>query len=94
MKHRILVLLCAGVFMTVGAAPALGDTPDPDRGPAQLPEQVGDFPEQPPGEPLPACAAITTNPGTNPIGEFDQHVPTFVNNETSALVVDACVPED
>ena len=90
MKRRILVFLCAGVFMAVGAAPALGD-----RG---LPGDT--FPEQP-GEPLPACdpsdldAPILTNPGTRVGGKFDQHAPTFVNDQTTDLILDACfgIPE-
>ena len=89
MKRRILVFLCAGVFMAVGAAPALGDTGPPGP-PVDIPGTT--FPEQPPGEPLPACGPITTNPGTKVGGVFDQHAPTFVNDQTTALLVDACVP--
>ena len=87
MKRRILVFLCAGVFMAVGAAPALGDTGPPGP-PVSIPGDT--FPEQP-GEPLPACDPdpILTNPGTMVGGKFDQHVPMFVNNQTTDLILDA-----
>jgi hypothetical protein len=89
MKRRILVFMCAVAFMAVGVAPALGNT-EPQGPPVAIPGDT--FPEQPPGEPLPACGAITGNPGTSFDGVFDQHVPTFVNDQTTDLLVDACVP--
>jgi hypothetical protein len=91
MKRRILVFLCAGVLMAVGAAPALGDT-GPSGPPVSIPGDT--FPEQP-GEPVPGCEAVTTNPGTTVGGVFDQHAPTFVNDQTTALILDACfgIPE-
>jgi hypothetical protein len=86
MKRRIVVFLCAGVFMAVGAAPASGDTGPPGP-PVAIPGDT--FPEQP-AEPLQGCGAVTTNPGTKLGGVFDQHVPTFVDDQTTALLVDAC----
>jgi hypothetical protein len=89
MKRRILVFLCAGVFMAVGAAPALGAA-DPSGPPVAIPGDT--FPEQPGDDPLelPACIPILTNPGTKVGGVFDQHVPTFVNDQTTDLLHDAC----
>jgi hypothetical protein len=89
MKRRILPILVAGALMAVGATPALGNTGPPGP-PVAIPGDT--FPEQPPGEPLPACGAITGNPGTSFGGVFDQHVPTFVNDQTTALLYDACLP--
>jgi hypothetical protein len=89
-RRRILPILVAGALMAVGAAPALGNT-EPS-GPDPLLPPGDTFPEQPPGEPLPACGAITGNPGTSFGGVFDQHVPTFVNDQTTALLYDACLP--
>jgi hypothetical protein len=90
MKRRILVFLCAGVFMAVGAAPALGDTGPPGP-PVDIPGTT--YPEgtniQREGL-LDGCHAITTNPGTMVNGVFDQHAPTFVNDQTTALLIDAC----
>ena len=90
MRRRILVFLCAVAFMAIGAAPALGDTGPPGP-PVDIPGTT--FPEQP-GWNLssPSCQAIMGNPGTRVGGVFDQHVPTFVNDQTTALLVDACVP--
>jgi hypothetical protein len=87
MKRRILVFSCAAVFMAVGAAPALGDTGPPGP-PVDIPGTT--FPEQPGTHVVPACLAVTSNPGTSSGGVFDQHVPTFVNDQTTALLVDAC----
>jgi hypothetical protein len=97
MKRRILVFMCAVAFMAVGVAPALGDT-EPQGPPVAIPGDT--FPEQP-GEPVPACdpsdpgAPILTNPGTKVGGVFDEHAPTFVNDQTTALILDACfgIPE-
>jgi hypothetical protein len=86
-KRRILVFLCVVVFMAVGAAPALGDTGPPGP-PSSQPGTT--FPEQSEIDMSQGCIAITTNPGTMVGGVFDQHVPTFVNDQTTALLLDAC----
>jgi hypothetical protein len=89
MKRRILVFLCAAVFMAVGAAPALGDTGPPGP-PVDIPGTT--FPEAPGTNFQNACFVITHNPGTMVGGVFDQHAPTFVNDQTTAVLVDACTP--
>jgi hypothetical protein len=80
MRRRMVAVVCAAAFMAVPAIPAWGDAGAPGT----------TFPEQPGTHTLPACLAVTSNPGTSYGGVFDQHVPTFVNDQTTALLVDAC----
>jgi hypothetical protein len=80
MKRRISAFLCAAVFMAVAASPAWGDAGAPGT----------TFPEQPGSNLQNGCLAVTSNPGTSPGGRFDQNVPTFVNDQLTALLVDAC----
>jgi len=88
MRRRILPILVAGALMAFGATPAFGDTGPPGP-PVDIPGTT--FPEQPGWTPdSPSCQAILTNPGTIVGGVFDQHAPTFVNDQTTALLVDAC----
>jgi hypothetical protein len=90
MKRRILPILVTGALMAVGATPAFGDTGPPGP-PVDIPGTT--YPEgtnvQRDGI-KDGCHAITTNPGTMLGGVFDQHVPTFVDDQTTALLVDAC----
>jgi hypothetical protein len=67
MKRRILVFLCAAVFMLLGVSPAWADS---GTGPGTT------FPEQPGTNVQTACAAVTTNPGTNPITGHSRLSPT------------------
>ena len=80
MGRRLVAFLCAAVFMGVAASPALADRGSPG----------STFPEQPGTNVQNACLAVGSNPGTMPGGVFDQHAPTFVIDQLTALLVDAC----
>jgi hypothetical protein len=90
MNRRVLPILVAGALMTVGAAPALADAGPPGP-PVDIPGTT--FPEGPnvqrDGD-RDGCYAITHNEGTRVGGVFDQHAPTFVNDQTTTLLLDAC----
>jgi hypothetical protein len=81
MKRRILVFLCAAVFMSVGASPAWGDR---GTGPGTT------FPEQPAGHVANACAAVNSNPGTGVGGVVEQNISPTAGAIVSGLLGDAC----
>jgi hypothetical protein len=78
-KRRILSILVAGALVAVGAAPAFGDAGPPGT----------TFPEQPGTNVQAACAAVTTNPGTNPTTGHSQLSPT-AQAIVFSLIADAC----
>jgi hypothetical protein len=78
MKHRILPILVAAGFMTIGASPALADAGAPGT----------TFPEQPGTHGQTACTAVTTNPGTG-VGGAAMPSPTAAAIVTG-LLQDAC----
>jgi hypothetical protein len=80
MKRRLSAFLCAAVFMAVGASPAWADAGSPGT----------TFPEQPGAHVQTACAAVTTNPGTNPTTGHSRLSPT-AQAIVFALIQDACV---
>jgi hypothetical protein len=74
---RLIVLVAAAALAAAGSAAA--DTGAPGT----------TFPEQPPA-PVPGCAAVLSNPGTQVGGVAGMHFSGTANAITSGLVADAC----
>jgi hypothetical protein len=71
---RLIVVLAAAAFASAGPAAAAPGT---------------NFPEQPP-QPVPGCAAVLSNPGTQLGGVAGTHHSAVADAITLALVADAC----
>ncbi len=74
---RFVVLLAAAALASAGSAAADPGAPGTT------------FPEQPP-QPVPGCAAVLSNPGTQLGGVAGTHHSATADAITLGLVVDAC----